>query len=355
MYKLRMFNLKWQLLGYFLTVGLITVFTLYIAFEYYGAELSRPAFRFGLLAALLVVGLVMGYVATKRWQRKIDELHLAILELSKGNFTSRVDMEPVNSFHDLFDAFNKMAAAVQTKIQLLQKLGEAEAIQDQQLTEAAVMEERRRLARDLHDTVSQELFAIHMAASSLPKIIGKDAAAAASLMEHLIQMSHHAQKQMRGLISQLRPIELDNHSLEEALEKWFPAYCQANDLQGQMEVVISEEISEAIEHQLFLIIQEGMANVVKHASADQIRLSLQEGEHQYMLQLVDNGLGFERSEIPSASHGLSTMRERAQKLGGNAEIFSKLGSGTRIRVQIPKFTNVLPLGKQAGEEEGKDE
>lgn len=179
-----------------------------------------------------------------------------------------------------------MALEIESRLQLLQRLGEVEAFREQEVSEKAVTEERRRLARDLHDTVSQELFAIHMAASSLPKLLERDPGAAASVMEQLISMSHHAQKQMRGLISQLRPIELDDQSLEEALEKWFPEYCRANELQGQMDVNVRAPLSEAIEHQLFLIIQEGMANIVKHASAKEIHLTLQEKGHQYILQLA---------------------------------------------------------------------
>ncbi|MFD0697510.1 sensor histidine kinase [Paenibacillus sp. GCM10027628] len=349
MYKLRMFNMKWQLLNYFLISSLITVSSIYIVLEYFKEELTSWEFRLWFVIAILVVCLSVGYVATKRWQRKVDELHLALLEISKGNFSSRIEIEPVEPFLYLYEAFNTMASAVEERVQLLQKLGEAEAIRDQELTENAVMEERRRLARDLHDTVSQELFAIHMSASSLPKILERNPDAASGVMNQLIQMSHHAQKQMRGLISQLRPIELNDMSLQEALEKWFPEYCRTHELQGQLDVVIGETMSEAIEHQFFLIIQEGLANVVKHASAKQVRLAIHEREHQYVLQLQDDGQGFERSDIPSASHGLSTMRERAQKLGGEVEIDSKLGTGTRVRVKIPRFadqTNVLTLVRE---------
>ncbi|MCY9666126.1 sensor histidine kinase [Paenibacillus alginolyticus] len=343
MYKLRMFNMKWQLLNYFLISSLLTVSSIYIVLEYYKDELVSWQFRMWFLIAILLVCLTVGYVATKRWQRKVDELHVAMLELSKGNFSSRIEMEPVEPFLYLYDAFNNMASAVEERIQLLQKLGEAEAIRDQELTENAVLEERRRLARDLHDTVSQELFAIHMSASSLPKILERNPDAAPGVMNQLIQMSHHAQKQMRGLISQLRPIELGDMSLQEALEKWFPEYCRNHELQGKLDVSLHESISEAIEHQFFLIIQEGLANVVKHASAKQVRLAIYEREHQYVLQLQDDGQGFERRDIPSASHGLSTMRERAQKLGGEVEIDSKLGSGTRVRVRIPRFTGQSSL------------
>lgn len=337
MYKLRMFNMKWQLLSYFFIASLLTICSIYIALEYYPSVVTTWEFKFGFLGAVLIASLTVGYIATKRWQRKVDELHLAMLEISKGNFSSRIEMEPVEPFLYLYDAFNTMAAAVEERVHLLQKMGEAEGAREQELTETAVMEERRRLARDLHDTVSQELFAIHMSASSLPKILERNPEAAAGVMQQLIQMSHHAQKQMRGLISQLRPIELNDRTLQEALEKWFPEYCRTHELQGQLDVELSESISEAIEHQFFLIVQEGLANVVKHASAKQVRLLITEREHQYVLQLQDDGLGFERSDIPSASHGLTTMRERAQKLGGEVEIVSKIGAGTRIQVRIPRF------------------
>jgi len=345
MYKLRTFNMKWQLLNYFLISSIISASSFYIVFEYFKEALASWEFRLWFIIAIIAVCLSVGYVATKRWQRKVDELHLAMLEISKGNFSSRIEIEPVEPFLYLYDAFNTMASAIEERVQLLQKLGEAEAIRDQELTEDAVMEERRRLARDLHDTVSQELFAIHMSASSLPKILERNPDAAAGVMNQLIQMSHHAQKQMRGLISQLRPIELNDMSLQEALEKWFPEYCRTHELQGQLDVMVGGAMSEAIEHQFFLIIQEGLANVVKHASAMQVRLAIYEREHQYVLQLQDDGQGFERSDIPSASHGLSTMRERAQKLGGQVEIDSKIGMGTRVRVRIPRFAepSIAPI------------
>ncbi|RTE06342.1 HAMP domain-containing sensor histidine kinase [Paenibacillus whitsoniae] len=351
MYKFRIFNMKWQLLNYFIISGLLTVSSMYIVLEHYREKLDYWEFRMWLVIILFTVCLIVGYFATRRWQRKVDELHVAMLELSKGNFSARIEMEPIEPFLYLYDAFNNMAAQVEERVHLLQKLGEAEAIRDQELTENAVMEERRRLARDLHDTVSQELFAIHMSASALPKVLERNPGAAPGMMDQLIQMSHHAQKQMRGLISQLRPIELKDSSLQEALEKWFPEYCRTHELQGQLEVSLPETISEAIEHQFFLIIQEGLANVVKHASAKEVRLTIFEGEHQYVLQIQDDGQGFERRDIPSASHGLSTMRERAQKLGGEVTIDSKVGSGTRIRVRIPKFSSAQAQSSQGGNNE----
>lgn len=156
-------------------------------------------------------------------------------------------------------------------------------------------------------------------------------------MEQLIAMSSTAQRQMRGLIAQLRPMELQGRTIEEALGRWFPDYCRQNGLQGTLEIQLRGRISEAKEHQLFLIIQEAMGNVVKHAEAQNVRLFLGETDRQISLSVEDDGAGFRSEQVREGAYGLSTMRERSQKMGGEAEIVTKPGAGTRVRVRFPKF------------------
>ena len=156
-------------------------------------------------------------------------------------------------------------------------------------------------------------------------------------MDQLITMSQMAQKQMRALIAQLRPVELEGRDLFQALDKWFPDYCRQNGLKGIKEMELQGELSEAIEHQLFLIIQEAMANIVKHAGARVVCLALREPPKQVVLSISDDGQGFEQERQKQGSYGLTTMRERAEKLGGQVEIISRTGSGTTIRVHIPKY------------------
>jgi len=175
--------------------------------------------------------------------------------------------------------------------------------------------------------------------------------ASVQVMQQLIQMSNLAQKQMRALIAQLRPVELEGIDLPAALDRWFPDYCIQNGLKGVKDVELCEGLSEAIEQQLFLIVQEAMANIVKHAQASIVSLSLRENERQVLLSISDDGKGFSGSATQKqGSYGLMTMRERAEKLGGRAEIISRPGAGTTIRVHIPKFTE----GK-AVEEHGQDQ
>lgn len=335
------FNTKW---GFILCVALSSLLSmLAVRFAWVNYEdMFNATGLWGWYAAIIVLlSTLAGYILAQRNQRRIDIIHDSMLQVSRGNLSVRLRPTDDPSFSRLYYEFNTMVDTVENKVKLLQKLGEQQVLQLEKSTEAAVLDERRRLARDLHDTVSQQLFAIHMSSSSLPKVMERDMAHAKLVIEQLIHMSYVAQKQMRGLIAQLRPVELEGKTLTEALDTWFPDYCRHNGLQGLKELEVTSSISEAIEHQLFLIIQEGMANIVKHSSATCVSLKLTERESQYILSINDDGKGFDQSAIKPGSYGLYTMRERAEKLGGQVDFISKPGAGTTIRVHIPKFEEEL--------------
>ncbi|MFD1178469.1 histidine kinase [Paenibacillus puldeungensis] len=330
-------NTKWELLFYFLLTGSLSAVALYVGSITGVIKVCDPRVWIYDITGTVVLTLIIGYIASRRIQGKIDLLHLNMLQVAKGNLSVRMPETADQTFNNVFREFNNMTDAVEKKMQLLQQLGEQEVIEKEQASEKAVLEERRRLARDLHDTVSQQLFAIHMSASALPKVLETNEEQAKTVLDQLIHMSNMAQKQMRALIAQLRPMELVGKSLAQGLDQWFPDYCRQNGLKGIKDVDIQGDLSEAKEHQLFLIIQEAIANIVKHACATMVSLSLREGPRQVMLSISDDGKGFSSTYQKQGSYGLTTMRERAEKLGGHVEIISKPGAGTTIRVHIPKF------------------
>ncbi len=206
-----------------------------------------------LISILLILPLNIGagYWAAQRVHRHIDTLHVALKQAANGNLAVRLPEDQASSFVSAYREFNVMVAAMEERLQLIQQVGEEQVMQGAASVEAAVMEERKRLGRDLHDTVSQQLFAIHMSASSLPKLLELNPDRAGEVMNQLIHMSSMAQKQMRGLIAKLRPLELEGRSLQQALDKWFPDYCRQNGLQGVLEWQLKEQLSEAKEHQFF--------------------------------------------------------------------------------------------------------
>ncbi|WP_139996450.1 sensor histidine kinase [Paenibacillus paridis] len=328
---------KWELIGMFVIASVTAFFLGLVAWNGFAADTGKTEVRLVAASVFLLVSAAFGYWAAQRIGRRIDTLHLSLKQASNGNFGVRITESGHNSFVEVYREFNELAEQMEDKMKWLQMRGEEYVMTESASNEAAVLEERKRLARDLHDTVSQQLFAIHMCASSLPKLQQVDRERADSVLEQLVNMSNLAQKQMRNFIAQLRPMELEGRTLYEALDKWFPDYCRQNNLQGELEWRMKEHLSEAMEHQFFLIAQEAMANVVKHAGASGCTLSIADNERQVVMILQDDGIGFKADEVKRGSYGLSTMQERAQKLGGAAEIWSKPGGGTRVKVTIPKM------------------
>jgi two-component system, NarL family, sensor histidine kinase LiaS len=333
-------NLKWFVLRCFVIASFATIAVGVVGW-YYLINWSVGITYWSLyILILLLPGLITGYIAAQRLQRELDMLDLTVLQWARGRLSERVHMKPGEPFHRLAGDLNDLADSIEERLKSLRKAAEEPMIGNEEAAEAAVIEERRRLARDLHDTVSQQLFALHMSAAAMPKLLERDDPQTANAMlQQLIQLSQAAQKQMRGLIAQLRPLELEGRTLKEAIEKWFPDYCNQNGLQGSLDLRLEEKerLSEVMEHQFFLIVQEGMANVVKHAAASRVTLTLHDRGDLVTLIVTDNGQGFAPSEVGSGSYGLHTMRERAQKLGGQLEIRTKPGEGTQVHVRIPKL------------------
>lgn len=330
-------TLKWRLLTYFLLAGALGFVGIYVLMLYRPSLEGDPERWLWTAGILLLISVSVGYACALRFQRRWDMMFFGLYQLKRGNVGVRLQPTNFEPFDTLFKDINELAESWEAKLKQLQTLGEENVLLQTESNEKAVLEERKRLARDLHDTVSQQLFALHMTASTLPRLFEQDLERAKQLAGQLIDMSNRAQKEMRGLIAQLRPLDLAGKQLAEALEKWFPDYCRHNGLQGSLDLRATSKLSDAIEHQLFLIIQEGMANVVKHARASEVQLSLYEADRKLHLVLSDDGSGMAADQAKPTSYGLSTMRERTQKLGGEMEILSRQGHGTRLKVTIPRF------------------
>ncbi len=335
--RLSRFNLKWQLVLYGLLAIFLSALYLLAYFRYGTKWMDMAEWRWTIWSGPVLIAIAIGYFSGQQLQRRMDSLYVGIFQLQKGNYSTRLPVIGRDPFAKLFEDFNELAESLEIRLKHLQSLGEENVRLQAESNEQAVLGERRRLARDLHDTVSQQLFAIHMSASSLPKVLERSPDQAIGVAEQLVQMSYVAQRQMRGFIAQLRPLELEDRSLIEALDNWFPDYCNHNNLKGSLNISLRSPLHDALEHQLFLIIQEGMANVVKHAEAVHVKLTLQETGSQVLLQIADDGVGFMEHETRAGSHGLSTMRERAGKLGGQLDIAARDGEGCRLKVSIPKL------------------
>lgn len=208
-----------------------------------------------------------------------------------------------------------------------------------QVEKLAAAEERNRLARELHDSVTQTIFSMNLTAESARILLERDPARVVAQLDRLQELSRGALAEMRSLISQLRPRLATEDGLIPALRR----HCAERGNQDGLAVALHlEECQEGArrlppetEEALFRIVQEALNNVVKHAQTDRVEVRLRLTDDVVSLLIEDHGVGFDSNDVDSrARHlGLTSMQERAKTIGATFAIESQPGSGTRIRVE----------------------
>jgi PAS domain S-box-containing protein len=204
-----------------------------------------------------------------------------------------------------------------------------------QAGELAAGEERAHLARELHDSVTQALFSMSLVSRSVELLLERDPEAARVQLTQLRELQREALAEMRALIFELRPGNLEQDGLVRALKT------HSSALQGRLglPVVVESDLVErlplAAEEVLYRIAQEGLHNVVKHAAARQVRLELRRhlGDG-VQLRIVDDGKGFDPTSVPDGHLGLTGMRARADRIGAQFACTSRPGNGTTIEVTV---------------------
>ncbi len=199
----------------------------------------------------------------------------------------------------------------------------------------AALEERHRLARELHDSVSQALYGIALGARTAHTWLERDPSRAAEPLNYVLSLVEAGLSEMRGLIFELRPEALATDGLVSVLNKQAEAIRARHALDVRTELPEEPDAPLDVKEALYRIAREGLHNVVKHARATRVELRLSRDGEEFLVELNDDGQGFD-SEATFPGHlGLRLMRERAEYLGGALEISSAPGKGTRIRVRIP--------------------
>jgi PAS domain S-box-containing protein len=205
-----------------------------------------------------------------------------------------------------------------------------------QAQELAALEERQKLARELHDSVSQALYGIGLGARTALTLLQRDPAKAAEPLEYCLSLAEAGLAEMRALIFELRPESLELEGLVAALSKQATALQARHAIRVELDLCEEPDIPLAIKETIYRIAQEALNNIVKHAHATQVDLHLHcLVEGAMVLEVNDNGQGFDPNATFPGHLGLSSMRERAERVGGQFEMDSSEGKGLRIRLEIP--------------------
>ena len=205
----------------------------------------------------------------------------------------------------------------------------------EQAQELAAVEERQKLARELHDSVSQSLYGIALGAHSARTLLERDPVRVAQPLEYILSLAKAVLAEMRALIFELRPESLETEGLVSAISK------QAAAVQARHEVPIETELCEEpdlplpVKQELYRVAQEALHNTVKHAEASRVQVRLDRTAEAIIVEVRDNGRGFDPAGSFPGHLGLRSMQERVSHLGGALSIESAPGEGTTIRAQVP--------------------
>ncbi len=204
-------------------------------------------------------------------------------------------------------------------------------------TGLAAVEERNRLARDLHDTVKQQIFATSMQLSSAREVIKQNPTAADDILAEMERINDEMQTELTGLIKALRPAALTDKGLASALCEYAEDWSQRTGIKVDLMIQQERVLPLLIEQELYRVAQEGLANIAKHAQATYVIIKLSWQKDAIALEIQDNGVGFDTQKT-TQGFGLHSMNDRLSSLAGLATIESDPGQGTRI-IAIVELNN----------------
>jgi signal transduction histidine kinase len=203
----------------------------------------------------------------------------------------------------------------------------------EQAQELATLQERQRLAQNLHDAVNQSLFSAGLIAEVLPRLWERDPAKGRQSLEDLRRLTRGALAEMRGLLAELRPQVLIDSELGDLLRQLGSAFTGRTNIPVTVNVMGNGELPADVQVAFYRLCQEAFNNIAKHAEADEVDIHLQYEAGTVELYLRDDGRGFDSEKIPSGHYGLGMMRERAEAVGAGLIVTSRPGSGTEIAVR----------------------
>jgi signal transduction histidine kinase len=202
--------------------------------------------------------------------------------------------------------------------------------------ELSIVEERNRLARELHDSVSQKLFGLVLSADAARTLLDRDPGEARTELERLRALAQETMEELRSLVFELRPPSLETEGLAAALRKHVDVLRRVYNTEIHLDVTGTPRRSAELEREVFRIAQEALQNALRHARAELLELRLAAGDGLLVLTVRDDGIGFDPDSpaVRSKRLGLTSMEERAEALGGTLAIESRAGVGTTVRLEV---------------------
>jgi two-component system, NarL family, sensor histidine kinase LiaS len=304
-----------------------------IVFELEMPSITNPNFIIQLLPTILVsiivftlaaglVGSVFGFFTARRLTRRLTSVSTAADAWSRGDFSIFIRDSMDDEMGELARRLNTMAEQLQNLMDTRRDL--------------AALEERNRIARELHDSVKQQVFAASMQLGAARAMLPDSATTAGERLAEAERLTKQAQSELTTLIHELRPVALEGKGLIRALREMTAEWSRQNGIAAQFHSPPELTLPLLKEQAVFRVVQEALANIARHSHAQAVEITIYRTEGQLRLEVNDDGRGFEPSAASeNKGIGLRSMRERVEALSGRMEIQAAPGKGTRLLLFIP--------------------
>jgi len=204
--------------------------------------------------------------------------------------------------------------------------------------ELSIVEERNRLARELHDSVTHQLFGLSLTAEAAATMIDDDPAEAKVQLSRLQELTREAMEELRSLIFELRPPDVESEGLLTALRKHVDVLRRVYRRDVGLHIEGEPDLPPGAGAELLRVVQEALQNALRHAHAERLDVTMEAREGTLHLRVTDDGVGFDPGApgLRARRLGLTSMEERARALGGTLSIDSRPGEGTTIALEVPR-------------------
>jgi two-component system, NarL family, sensor histidine kinase LiaS len=273
---------------------------------------------FLLLAA--PIGSLFGALRARGLTKRLQRLTVAANAWSQGDFSARVQDASQDEFGELSRQLNTMAQELQTHVQTKEQL--------------ATLEERQRIARDLHDSVKQQVFATTLQIGAARLNLDKDKTVVQKHLTEAEKMATEARAELTRLINALKPAELESKTFVTALRELAESWTTQHGMKLEPHLTDLPQLSDEAQQVLYRVAQEALANIAKHSEARSVSVRLEQDLGIITLEISDDGKGFKSNKVQKGV-GLRSMQERLEAIGGRLDIQSIPNKGTLVSASVP--------------------
>jgi len=263
----------------------------------------------------LMFSLALAFLLVLFWTM-VDEISRRRIQANLKNLLAGKDIKSLGD-DDLDASFKNLSGKLGLLTEAIQKADNQALVKE----EVIIEKERKRIARDLHDTVSQEIFRL-------------DKEKMQTQLQSVTAILETAQRDLRILLLHLRPIELEQKSLVEGIQLLLKELEEKSELKVSFKYQV-DELPKKIEEHVFRIVQELISNTLRHAQASCLDVYLYQTETGLQLKVVDNGRGFQLDDVDELSYGLRNIKERVEDMAGSIQLLTAPKQGLAVDIRIP--------------------